>query len=535
MAKGGFDLAAALGAVPIPGTNAPTEGREQIEYIDIDLLDADANNFYQLSDLDELAANIEFVGLQQPLRVRPNPDKPGYYIVVSGHRRRAALQQLVAGGREDLRAVPCIREQAAGSAALQELRLIYANSDTRRMSSAEISQQAERVEMLLYQLKEEGVEFPGRMRDHVAAACKITKSRLSRLKVIREKLIPEFTKYYKAGDLKETPAYALAQQPAEIQKLVCKYTSAKDRKSLSEWKVNDTVGKITPVVGRKCKMQSGAACTHKTVVLDKLFDGIYGYKPCDRVCCDKCDNLASCKTACPLLSEKVKRLRADRRAQNAQEKAAKAAKDQPRIDEISEFWRREASARAASGKSVKELFAATESYYSQANEQSWVEKETLQKIRTDTILPFGTYGFYLGEAHRLIATAKCLGVTTDYLLGLSDEPYGAVAPETGADVQESGRMELIRWENRGKTPPIGALILTYDLTNTGPVLRPAVWDGSHFHAPGNPGKELTGLKYTQWLRIPMAHSGETYQMDNSPAYPEPCVACKSAHPGCDKC
>ena len=179
MAKDGFDLAAALGAVPIPGTT-PAEGREQIEYIDIDLLDADANNFYQLSDVDELAANIEFVGLQQPIRVRENPDQPGRWIVVSGHRRRAALQKLVDGGREDFRAVPCIREQAVGSAALQELRLIYANSDTRKMTSAEISQQAERVEMLLYQLKEEGIEFPGRMRDHVAEACKVSKSKLSR-------------------------------------------------------------------------------------------------------------------------------------------------------------------------------------------------------------------------------------------------------------------------------------------------------------------------------------------------------------------
>ena len=40
--------------------------REQIQYIDIDLIDPDPKNFYELSDLDELAANIELVGLQQP-------------------------------------------------------------------------------------------------------------------------------------------------------------------------------------------------------------------------------------------------------------------------------------------------------------------------------------------------------------------------------------------------------------------------------------------------------------------------------------
>lgn len=38
------------------------------------------------------------------------------------------------------------------------------------------------------ELKEEGVEFPGRMRDHVAEACKVSKSKIARLKVIREGL-----------------------------------------------------------------------------------------------------------------------------------------------------------------------------------------------------------------------------------------------------------------------------------------------------------------------------------------------------------
>lgn len=76
------------------------------------------------------------------------------------------------------------------SPAMAELRLIYANADTRQLSSADIVKQAERVETLLYQLKEEGVAFPGRMRDHVAQACKISKSKLARLKVIQENLIP---------------------------------------------------------------------------------------------------------------------------------------------------------------------------------------------------------------------------------------------------------------------------------------------------------------------------------------------------------
>ena len=164
-----FDIASVLKNV-----SAPDTGAEQIEYLPIDSLLPDPNNFYLLDGLEELAANIELIGLQQPLRVRPAEDK-GYYTIVSGHRRKAACMMIRDGGSDMFdRGVPCIVERGEASAALRELRLIYANSATRVMSAAELSKQAERVEMLLYTLKDEGMDFPGRMRDHVAEACKVS-------------------------------------------------------------------------------------------------------------------------------------------------------------------------------------------------------------------------------------------------------------------------------------------------------------------------------------------------------------------------
>ena len=156
-----FDITSVL-----KGVSGPDTGKEQIEYIPVDQIDPDPNNFYSLDGLDELAGNIELIGLQQPLRVRPGED--GRFIMVSGHRRRAAILMIRDG-------VPCIVDRGEESPAMRELRLIYANASTRVMGPAEISKQAERTEMLLYQLKEEGIiEFPGRMRDHVAEACRIS-------------------------------------------------------------------------------------------------------------------------------------------------------------------------------------------------------------------------------------------------------------------------------------------------------------------------------------------------------------------------
>ena len=50
--------------------------RDRIEYIDICDIEPDPRNFYELSNIDELAANIELFGLQQPLLVRDDPMDP---------------------------------------------------------------------------------------------------------------------------------------------------------------------------------------------------------------------------------------------------------------------------------------------------------------------------------------------------------------------------------------------------------------------------------------------------------------------------
>ena len=84
-----FSLADAL-----KGVSELDTGREQIEYIRLNLIDSDANNFYQLCEIEGLADNIALCGLQQPIRVRKNPENPERFVIVSGHRRRAAIELL---------------------------------------------------------------------------------------------------------------------------------------------------------------------------------------------------------------------------------------------------------------------------------------------------------------------------------------------------------------------------------------------------------------------------------------------------------
>lgn len=226
----------AIGSASTTAMGVPesgTEGREQIEYLPRTSLVADEKNFYSLDGINELAASIELIGVQQPLRVRPIEGEDGLYRIVSGHRRRAALDRLALDGNRDFERVPCIVERDAASPAMQELRLIYANSDTRKMSDADLAQQAERVTELLYQLKEEGVEFPGRMRDHVAEACHISKTKLGVIQAARRNLIPELREAWERGFINTSQATALYQAALDVQRQMLEWKGSRELGQMS--------------------------------------------------------------------------------------------------------------------------------------------------------------------------------------------------------------------------------------------------------------------------------------------------------------
>ena len=213
MSKRPFTIGEELKRAGVPGMDTTLE---QIEYIPIDKIDPDDRNFYSVDDVTELAASIELVGLQQPLRVRSG--EHGHVTVVSGHRRRAAILLIRDGGSTMFeRGVPCIRERGDVSKEWQELKLIYGNSATRILTASEISIQSEKVTEILGKLEEQGVKFPGRTRDHVAAILQTSKSRVGRLHAIRANLVPELLQEFDGGGLGETVAYRLSQEDAAVQ------------------------------------------------------------------------------------------------------------------------------------------------------------------------------------------------------------------------------------------------------------------------------------------------------------------------------
>ena len=409
-----FDLASVLGSV----SNLDT-GLEKIEYIALDLIDPDERNFYSLEGLDKLAGSIELVGLQQPIRVRKNGER---YTVVSGHRRRAACLLIRDGGSEQFaNGVPCIVEKDEASAELQELRLIFANSSTRVMSSAELSRQAERVEYLFYALKEQGIEFPGRMRDHVAEACKVSKSKIARLNAIRKNLTPGFLGQFDSGILSEAAAYELQKLPAEIQEQLASEKWLAKRRGINA-SCAKNVSEFLDKTHNSPKCPGGSECSQPTIERLKFMAyAQYSWKTCDGGCCLFCYKRADCSYRCERCKERDKQSAKDEKRKKAQEKTREEQLQIERRAKIQAECQRFLPLLEAAGLGEKEKIQ-------KSAEWDYITRET---VRSYAFGEFGDMRFYSDRAvapdgvvsiKRLADQLHC---SADFICGLTDDPTPA--------------------------------------------------------------------------------------------------------------
>lgn len=456
-----FNLSDMLASV----SHLDTGDKPQMEYIDIDLIDANDQNFYELSNLKPLADSIAMDGLQQPLIVMPDGER---YTLLSGHRRRAAIQMLVTDPdepREDLRMVPCIK-RVYKSSAMAELQLILANSTARVLTAAETMRQAERLEMVLYQLKEEGHSFPGRMRDQVAAACKVSATKLARLKVIREKLENPFLEQFERNELSEQAAYNLARLPMEIQWTVGEVLGKKIIAGSAAEKLVEYLEKITEP--RTCTNgYPGETCDNVRGRIKGTACSQYGYNYCSGGCCMSCYRADSCPGAC---KHKKQAMKDDK--EKAKARAAKEEKEREKM------WDRNRKATQANAlRYVKAAEAAGLDDAAELKFSTYGPKTTLADVREaasgESLKDKAYYSPGYDPAKEIVVEfAKQFGCTTDYLLGLTDELRPAAkakdswqtaapaAPCTAAAKfmmpgMDSPMMTIVRWNGSRWTFPKG--------------------------------------------------------------------------------
>lgn len=391
--------------------------------VDIDNLVGNDANFYAVDadKLEELKNSIALSGIMDPPTV--TEAEGGKYRLISGHRRTAAVRALVEEGREDLRKVP-VFVRSPRSAAMEELELIMANSTARVLSSAETSQAAQRVERLLYDLKEQGVEFPGRMRDHVAAACNVSKTKLANLHMIEENLIQDFKAQWAAGKLPDATALELARCEIALQmRLRDAFARTK------EFPTSAGIAKVRELAAAGAQWRPSAClhCPDRKLCPSSRDDAAlrhdalcpsWGGRCLGEKCCMDCRYGAKADSwnACDQMCSRAKQYRTDKNAKAKQE-------------EETEKERRQRGFREAIQHKAQRLVRAIDAAGLRDDKKlvfaSYRAEPTVKTLRAYANGEFGDAHFYGTDCLDPDAThvpelCKALRCSADYLLGLTD-------------------------------------------------------------------------------------------------------------------
>lgn len=198
------------------GLSVPNSGT--LREIELGKLVPNPQNFYpepQGKELDELIASIRANGLLEPLTVVPAATE-GKFRVISGHSRLTALHY---AAEQDARfkLVPC--RVLPSLTETQEMCAIIEANRQRVKSSALLAQEAKQLTELYRKRKEAGEELPGRIRDRVAAALKVSPTKLGNVSAIENGLrLPALRDLWANGNIPEDAALEIARLDEDMQR-----------------------------------------------------------------------------------------------------------------------------------------------------------------------------------------------------------------------------------------------------------------------------------------------------------------------------
>ena len=150
---------------------------DSLKMIDIENIEPNRNNFYENSEIEALADDIERQGLMTALVVS---EHNGKYELISGHRRLAAIKSLIADGRRRSGKVPCFIKGAKPNTET-ELDLIMLNATQRKYSDADTMREYEELTRIFKELEAAGKPVKGRIRDKIADALNVSPAQVGKL------------------------------------------------------------------------------------------------------------------------------------------------------------------------------------------------------------------------------------------------------------------------------------------------------------------------------------------------------------------
>lgn len=195
--------------------------------------DPENKQVYSLEDIEELAASIQVSGLLHNIVVAP-ADENGKYMLISGERRWTAHKYLIEHGYPEFNTIRSIVSNEE-SENLRKLQWITANATARKLTDAELANQALITWELLNKLKEDGA-IKGNVRDQLSKMLNISKTNLARYKKIENNMVPELREQFNADKLPISTAEKASELDASKQKELAERLNEGEHISLQEVK-----------------------------------------------------------------------------------------------------------------------------------------------------------------------------------------------------------------------------------------------------------------------------------------------------------
>ena len=483
---GKFDLSRIVGAADV--SESDTELRE----IFLDKIRENPENFYPPlpeDEADALRESIQANGLLEPLLVVPDG---ATYRLVSGHNRLRALRDLRANAfGMDYKTVLCRVLQPMD--ADHEITAIIEANRQRKKTPAVLQQEAEALTEVYVRRKQAGEELPGRIRDRVAEAMQVSATKLANLNAIKNGLKDtQLVVWWQTGTMPEAAALEAARMDAEEQEhlrlwLLGHYekpTLANVRKFRVIW----------DGCRHECPEADGAFCPNaEAIYQEDYWDGVWS----GAGCCAQCLERDTCEACCDY---------AERKEQEPHE-APETPVCPPMNEDEPEDWldahRDELEAAAANWKAQREAFGAR---LRKAREETGLDRAAFaEKLG----LYKATYSAWengaLPGSGQFPDLAKGLGVSTDYLYGLTDDP----TPPGTKRTQPEGQLTIAGWMPGSCSPAEpGEFVVLVDV---GPIkyFRTFMgWDGDSWLML--PSQQAAEISPSWWLRLPPTpEKGET--------------------------
>lgn len=192
--------------IDLAGDNRP---RVEQRWVWLNQLEPDEFNgeIYSIAGIEALADDIKLNGLLQFPLVRYMPG--GKYMIISGHRRVAAIRLLAKEDPEQWKMIPVILDPDKDDTSAH-IKLISANAVNRELSQGEIMKQTLKMYSLLTEQKKKE-NLPGRVRDMVAKKLNMSAGAVGEYMTIEQNLIFYLKQDFLKGELSKAVAVELSK------------------------------------------------------------------------------------------------------------------------------------------------------------------------------------------------------------------------------------------------------------------------------------------------------------------------------------